>query len=379
VLERPLRVLQVVGRADRGGAETWLLHVLRHIDRKQVALDFLVHDRVPGAYDAEIRARGSKIFVCENHRNIWRQFWGLRRVLRDHGPFDAVHSHVDYFSGVIVLLARLLGVRIRIANCHNDHPAVDHSIPLRRRLYILVMKRFIDWFATAGVAPSRAAAAALFGPEWQSDSRWGVQSVCIDLHRFSYPAEQRDVRAELNVPADAIVFGHVGRFVEQKNHDFLIRLAEILVSSEPLSRFLLVGSGPTEERVKKAIVERGMLDRFILLPPRDDIPRLMLGAFDYFLFPSRYEGLGLALVEAQAAGLRCFASMAIPPEAIVIPSLVQQLPLSAGPEYWAEAILRQMGAPNPVTREEALRKVGQSFDIRQNAAQLVEYYQAAVS
>jgi len=105
----------------------------------------------------------------------------------------------------------------------------------------------------------------------------------------------------------------------------------------------------------------------------------MKGAFDFFLFPSHSEGLGLALIEAQAAGLRCFASTAVPPEAIVIRALVQRLPLSEGPDCWTEAILQQIDTPNPITQEEALHRVGEVFDIRRNAAQLVEFYQKVTS
>src|SRR6266404_6041638 len=79
-LTKPLRVLQVLYRADRGGAETWLLHVLRHINRDQIAMDFLVHDKKPGAYDAEITARGARIFICSGHRNLLRQWYGLWRL-----------------------------------------------------------------------------------------------------------------------------------------------------------------------------------------------------------------------------------------------------------------------------------------------------------
>ena len=114
---RPLRVLQVIYRADRAGAETWLMHVLRLINREEAAIDFVVHDGVPGAYDGEIHNLGSRIFICDGHRNLWGQFWRLRSVLLRYGPYDVIHSHVDYFGGVVVLLARLLGVRTRIANC----------------------------------------------------------------------------------------------------------------------------------------------------------------------------------------------------------------------------------------------------------------------
>jgi glycosyltransferase involved in cell wall biosynthesis len=379
MLKRPLRVLQVLGRANRGGAETWLLHVLRHVDRNLVAIDFAVHSPEPGAYDAEIRKCGARVFVCAGHRNLWHQFLALSRLQRTRGPYDVVHSHVDYYGGFVVLFARLLGVRGRIANFHSDTREIERSAGVCRLGYIRLMKRFIKWFATGGLGVSDGAAAALFGEKWRSDPRWRIHAGCVDLQGFRDYRKGDPIRTELGIPSDAIVFGHVGRFVEEKNHDFLICVAEALMAREPRSRFVLVGGGPTEEHTKTAVRERGLLDRFMLLPPRDDIARLMLGAFDYFLFPSRYEGLGLALVEAQAAGLRCFASTAVPPEAVVIPSLVRQLPLSAGPEYWAEAILRQLATPSHVTREEALRTVGESFDIRRNAAQLVEFYQTEAS
>ena len=378
-MPRPLKVLQVIYRADRAGAETWLVHVLRRVNREDTAIDFLVHDPTPGSYDSEIHRLGSRIFICDGHRNPWRQFCLLRGVLRQYGPYDVVHSHVDYFGGVIMLLARLLGVHARVANCHIDASQARQNTAFARRLYVKVMKLLVHQFATDGLATSGAAAETLFGPEWHSDSRWRVHPACVDLRGFASLVDRQAVRAEFGIPPDAMVFGHVGRFVEQKNHDFLLRVAEILTHRSDRARFVLVGGGTGERQIEEAVRERGLWDRFVILSPRDDIPRLMLGAFDAFLFPSRYEGLGLALVEAQAAGLLCFASTAVPPEAVVIPSLVHQIPLSAGPEFWADTILQQMDVPHPVTQEDALRRVGERFDIGRSASQLVEFYQTVIA
>ncbi len=174
-----------------------------------------------------------------------------------------------------------------------------------------------------------------------------------------------------------MVFGHVGRFVQQKNHDFLLRVAAILAVRDVRTHFLLVGFGPLQAQIDACIRELGLENRVFMLSSRDDVPRLMLGAMDYFLFPSQFEGLGLALVEAQAAGLQCFISDAVPPEALVVPELIQQLPLSLGPEVWAETILRCMKIPSSVMPQAALKKVEEKFDIARNAEQLVEFYQAA--
>jgi glycosyltransferase involved in cell wall biosynthesis len=339
-------------------------------------MDFLVHDEKPGAYDAEITERDARIFICSGHRNLLRQWYGLWHLQRQYGPYDIIHSHVDYYGGFVVLLAKLAGVRVRIANSHNDTREHERLARPLRRLYIQTMKFFVRQFATGGLGVSVAAASSLFGENWEANPRWLIHSGAVDLDRFCKRLDRDAVRAELGIPPNAIVFGHVGRFVEQKNHEFLVRIAEKLVARDHRARFLLVGGGPLQQQTEDAIRECGLEDHFIILAPRDDVPRLMLGAMDVFLFPSRHEGLPLALVEAQAAGLRCFVSTAVSTETVAVQSLVSQLSLAAGPEYWAEAILRQIDAPSPVCQEEALRAVENHFDIRRNAAQLVEFYQA---
>jgi len=378
-VKNSIRVLQIIYVADRAGAETWLVSALKHIDRNVVAMDFLTHAEKSGEYDPEINRFGARMFQSPGHRNLFRQLFRMWRINRLHGPFDIVHSHVDHYGGVVMLLARLIGVRGRIAHSHNDTSKVDRVARFPRQAYTRLMKYLVQRFSTAGLSTSAPAAQAMFGSEWEADSRWKVLPACVDLQPLHECVERSAVRDQLGIPAGTIVFGHVGRFVEQKNHEFLIRLADVLATRSALVRFLLVGGGYLQGRIESAIQERGLGDRFIILAPRDDIPRLMLGAMDFFLFPSHYEGLGLALVEAQAAGLRCFASTAIPPEAVAVPSLVEQLPLLAGPERWADAILRQIDAPCPITQQEALRAVERRFDIRQNAAQLVEFYRAAAS
>jgi glycosyltransferase involved in cell wall biosynthesis len=342
-------------------------------------MDFLVYDAKPGAYDVELRERGAKIFRYRKDRHPLRHFLNFRALVRHCEPYDIVHTHIDYLGGLLALYARALGVPIRVAHSHSDARRMVRGAHLARRIYAGLMKLMVRRFSTAGLGVSSAAAASLFGESWQSDRRWQVHTACVDLQRFHEYADRPAVCAELGISPDSLVFGHVGRFVEEKNHRFIIDIAEVLATKERCARFLLIGGGPDQRKVEKLIHERGLEDRFVILQPRDDVPRLMLGVFDFFLFPSHSEGLGLALVEAQAAGLRCFASTAVPPEAVVVPALVQQLPLSAGPEYWAEAILQQIDTPSPVTQKEALGRVEKVFDIRRNAAQLVEFYQTVTS
>ena len=380
LIDKPTRVLHVIGGTGRGGAETWLVHLLRNTDRGRVAMDFfLCGEQAPGACEAEILRENARIFVSPHHRNLPLQLFRLWRLQRRHGPYQVVHTHVDCYGGIIVCLARLVGVPARIVNVHTDVRAMEASSGMMRRLYLRLMKSLSGWFATGGLGVSEMAASSFFGERWSSDPRWHVQQACVDLSPFRRVPDRRAVRAELGIPADAIVFGHVGRFTKEKNHAFLVRIAETVAAKEARARFLLLGSGLAAGPVEEMIRSMGLQDRFILMPPREDVATLLLGAFDFFLFPSLYEGLGLALVEAQAAGLRCFASTAMPPEAIVVADLVQQIPLSAGPQHWADVILRHAGVPAPITQPEALAAVEEVFNIQRHAAQMAEFYQAAAS
>src|SRR6188474_985657 len=122
-----MRVLHVLGGMDRGGVETWLMHVLREWDRGRGQMDFLVHTTRQCAYDEEVRALGARIIPCLTPRRPWSYSKRLRRILRDFGPYDVVHSHVHHFSGMVLRAARTSGVPVRIAHSHNDTSGVEAS------------------------------------------------------------------------------------------------------------------------------------------------------------------------------------------------------------------------------------------------------------
>jgi conjugative relaxase-like TrwC/TraI family protein len=187
-----------------------------------------------------------------------------------------------------------------------------------RKAYIGLSQRFIRRYATAGIACSQAAAQALFGAAWRSDPRWRVVYYGVDFKPFGEVVDSASVRAELNIPRGAFVIGHVGRFEPQKNHEFFLQVAAEIVRREPAAHFLLIGEGSLQPAVRRQAERLGIADRVIMTGVCSDVPRLMRGAMDAFLFPSRYEGLGLVLVESQAAGVPCFFSDCIPPEATVV-------------------------------------------------------------
>ncbi len=369
----PIRSLHVVGGMNQGGVETWLMHVLRHIDRDQFPMDFLVHTTSECAYDEEIRALGSGIIPCLSPRRPVQYARNFLRILRQQGPYDIVHSHVHHYSGFVLRLAHQADVPVRIAHSHTS--LIEARTHLPRRLYLGLMKRWITRYATVGLACSRKAAMALFGTNWETDRRWQVLYYGIDLEPFEQKVDSQELRRELSIPADAFVVGHVGRFAEPKNHTFLIDVFAEVVKREPRAWLLLVGDGPLRPSIEQKVHNIGLAGRVIFAGVREDVPRLMRGGMDVFLFPSLYEGLGLVLIEAQAARLPCVFSDVVPEEADVVEPLLRRLSLSQTPSDWAEAVLSSSQATSSLTPTEALALVQQSpFNVQASVAKLEEVY-----
>ena len=333
------RVLHVVGKLDRGGIETWLLEVLRHIDPKKCRMDFVVHTSEPGAYDGEVRGLGGKIFPCLSPSSPIHYARNFFEILNSNGPYDVVHSHVHHFSGYVLMLAALHGVRTRVAQSHTGR--LESSRGWGRRMYLALMRQLIGKCSTTGVAVSELAGDSLF-PGWRGDRRWQICPCGIDLKRFEVEVDPAGIRAELGIPRGAKVVGHVGRFVDVKNHDFIVKVAAELLQTEAMAAFLLVGDGPRRSTIEEEVARRGISDRFVFTGVRDDVPALLKGAMDAFLFPSKYEGLPVGLMEAQVAGLPCVASDAISAEAEFVKGNVHWLSLNAGPKRWAAALKERL-------------------------------------
>jgi glycosyltransferase involved in cell wall biosynthesis len=355
------RILQVVARMERGGVQTSLLQMLKHIDRTRYDNTFLVQNDDPGVYDEVIRALGSQVISCPGHRNPLLFARNLAKMLYREGPFDIVHCHARNHIGLIMLIAAWKKVPMRIAHSRNDQRARPERHP-HRRLYDKLMRTWIRRHATTTVAVSRAAGDDLFGPGWDTGQGGKVIHSGFDFTLFGKMHDTAGIRDSLGLPRDCVLLGHVGRFVEAKNHRFLIDVIAEVVRMDGAARGLLVGGGPLLPVIEQKARSLGIIDHITFAGERDDVPALM-AAMDVFVFPSIHEGLPRALIEAQAAGLPCIVSEQVTAEADVVPSLIRRLPLAAPSLEWARAA--RFAAQHPqISRKEALRLVMRSdFDI----------------
>lgn len=371
----PVQILHVIGGLSRGGIETWLMHLLRTIDRERFRIDFLVHTAEPRPHDDEARALGSRILPCLGTGRPWVYARNFVRVMREYGPYDTIHINVHYFGGFIAWLAQRAGIPQRIVHSHNDTSQAAGQQALPRRAYRQLSQHWIYAHATHGLAASQRAALSLFGPRWERDPRFEILHYGIDIERFQTPINPQAVRAELGLPPHALVVGHVGRFVEQKNHRFLIQIAAALKYLRPDAQMLLIGDGPLRPDVERQVNELGLNETVRFLGLRDDVTRLMRGALDVLALPSLHEGLPLVGIEAQAAGLPMVISDTITEELDVVRPLVCRCTLNDPPIHWAEAMIRAVDLRTQVSPQAAATLVAHSsFNIRNGIVRLEQIY-----
>jgi glycosyltransferase involved in cell wall biosynthesis len=379
----PIRILHIVGTLRRGGLETWLMHVLRNLNREQIQVDFLVQIETPSAYDAEVEALGCRIWRCPIDGTApCRYVQQFKEILRQ-GSYHIVHSHVHFFSGVTLRTAHQMKVPIRIAHSHVDTSPVSHQAGWLRRQYLRLTQHWIDRYATVGLAASQEAAQDLFGSDWEKDERWQILYYGVDLNPFQTTHNGAAIRAELGIPEDAFVLGHAGRFDPQKNHRFLLEIAAEVYARNPKTYLIMIGDGSLRSDIEALAAQSPLKDRILFAGVRPDVPQLMSSVMDIFLLPSFYEGLPLVGIEAQAAGLRLVLSDSITPELDAVPTLIDRVSLDRPASVWAETILAARSHPlesplaNPINPALLILQ-SSAFNITQSVTQLEFVYHTAM-
>jgi glycosyltransferase involved in cell wall biosynthesis len=332
---RPVRVLHVVGAMNRGGTETWLLHVLRNIDRESFQFDFLVHTEEKCAYDEELERLGARVIRIGNAGNPAIYCRKLFSVLCENGPYDVIHSHVHYLSGLVTLVARIAKVPARLAHGHCDTRSTHSAQPIGRKAYRFLSRCLLNRFATTKLAVSEQAGADLFGEGAHPPFR--LLSPAVDLGQFCCTQDGYAARAAMGVAPTEFVIGSVGRLISVKNHVFLIELLPALIRQRRNATLLIAGEGPFKNAITDLAVALGVESYVRLIGPCNDVPRF-LSAVDVFVMPSLSEGFGLAAVEAQAAGVPTILSDRIPRHVDLGAGIVRFLSLESDIDSWVEAI-----------------------------------------
>lgn len=362
-----IRVLHVIGAMDRAGAETMIMNYYCAIDRNEIQFDFLVHTDRHCDYDDEIEALGGNIYHIPRFNGL--NYFGYKKACREffkhHPEIDIVHGHIESSASIYLPEAHKAG-KATICHSHQANGPITLT-ELAFRAVTLRNKHAADRY----MACSIKSGIDRFGHAVVESDRFSVLKNAIAIEKYASSKEERKRTKEKFGLNGKPVFGHVGRFTEAKNHPFLIQVFERIKQSEPNAQLLLIGRGENEEKIRELVESKQLNDSVHFLGIRNDVEAIMK-AMDVFLFPSLYEGLGIVVIEAQASGLPCIVSEAIPDEAVILPTMVR-LPLASS-RRWATAAIDSLSFDRGVLSSQRTI-VEHGYDIRISAKKLTDTYQ----
>jgi glycosyltransferase involved in cell wall biosynthesis len=368
------RILHITACLDRGGIETWLTNVLRQRSTDRFEHSICTYRFPGGAYAEELEAAGISItHILLENKPLGMFTFGraLFKFLRRE-KFDVVHCHGTVVVGLVLFISFMSRVPIRIAHCHSSSDPRIFRWRVADYLFKCFNRILVRVSTTAGLACSEPAAEYLFGRKWKRIGRVEMVHCGIDLAPFADTARRASARAAYGIAAGWQVLGNVARFDPVKNHVHLVEIFAKVIARCPYARLCLVGDGPLRESVEQKARDLNLQDRVIFTGIADDVPRKMIDIFDAFALPSVYEGLPIALLEAQAAGLQCVISDRVSAEAILDRSTVDIVSLRDH-DAWCEAVVKALDRPRPQRPGFAAMLDG-PFDARTSLAALEEIY-----
>lgn len=361
-----VRVLQIIGIVCGGGVEAVIMNYYRHIDRSKIQFDFVVDGYEKTALDDEIESLGGKVYHVEPYKkNIFRYMRQIYHIVHDN-HYNIVHSNMNTLSVFSLFPAWLAGAHQRIL--HNHSTAVRSEG--MRSMMKMILRPFAPLFANRYAACSRLAGDWMYGKTMMASGRVTVINNAVDLDEYAFSQELREkYRQELHIPADAFVVGHVGRFMYQKNHTFLIDIFREIARQNPKAVLMLVGDGELRPEIEQKVASYNLADKVRFLGLRKDVKKLY-NCMDVFVLPSWYEGLPVVSVEAQANGLTSIFSDQVTKESSLTQSALF-INLKDGAINWAMCILRVHSGRN-INALSDLRNAG--FDIKERSRFLEKWY-----
>lgn len=363
--KEPIRIAQVIGKWVGGGVEAVVMNYYRHIDKSKIQFDFICDEDSTNIPYEEIESLGGKVILIPPYQKLFKYHKELKRILKE-GNYKIVHSHINTLSVFSLCAAKCAKVPVRIAHSHSTTNKKEKKKNLMKQM----LKPFSKLFATDYMCCSELAGRWLFGDKLYDEGKIYVLNNAIDLHKFEYNEKIREeVRNELNIDEKTLVMGHIGRFVEQKNHDFLIDIFYELHKQVPNSVLMLVGQGPLQDKMKEKVEKLNLSKSVLFLGQRNDVARLYQ-AMDVFVLPSLYEGLGMVLIEAQTAGIYCFASTEVP-EIAKVTNYMEFIDLQSDAKTWGEKIINREKKVPRQNKEELQEK---GFDITREVNKLEDKY-----
>lgn len=359
------RLLSIIGTMNTGGAETFLMKYYRSLDKTKYQIDFAIMNKETNFYENEIKKLGGKIFkITPKSESFIKNYQEVYALVQDKKYQLVMRSGENAANAVELLAAKRAGATKLIFNCTNSKTGND---TLKEKLVHMLFLPLARSIPNIKIGCSANSNAFMFGKKSLKNGKSFVFNNGLMINDYSFSLEKRKrIRAELKIDETDVLYGHVGRFSEQKNHDFLLQIFEKIVERQPNAKLILIGDGPLKSAIMSKIDKQDLLKKTVVICGiRSDIPDC-LSAMDEFIFPSLYEGLPNAVVEAQAAGLPCIVSDSITKE-VKLTENVYFESLRNTADEWADLCIQKAGQRNENAAEELKRS---GYDINQVSKKL---------
>lgn len=362
---KPIRVLHIIGKMDRAGAETMLMNLYRNIDRSKVQFDFITFTNDKGDYDDEILALGGNIIPIIANNSLGRMT-KLYLFLKSHPEYQTIHSHVLLNNAFHLAAASLAGVNIRISHSHNTSNGGSNTLA---KTYEILAKLAINKLATHKIACGYEAGQYLYN----DDKNVLILPNAVDVREIHRIVEVSHESPNELFDKNKLNIIHVARFMPVKNHAFILDIAEALIEEQAKFVIYLVGDGPLRTYIEQQIQVRNLGEYINLLGLRSNVVEFMANA-DVMILPSLHEGFPVVLVESQAVGVSTLVADTVSQEVDLGLNLIKFVPLDNARE-WALRILKL--DKEIISNEEILEKLSNlGFDVSQNSRALEKIYTA---
>ncbi len=337
-----IKILHIVHSLTKGGGlSNFVMNYYNKIDRNKIQFDFVYFKESENTFKKEISALGGKYYKWSEPDLLLHYKKEAKKFFSDHrNEYTAIHCHALFAVAAYANIAKKYGVKTIIAHSHNVGYGQNGFIRKIRNYYFIQCCKYKSDYK---LACSKDAAIFMYGKKIYNKNEVVIIENAVDCKKFYFNSKIREkIRNELNLNGKFVI-GHVGGFAKQKNHNFLVNVFSQILQYYPDSVLLLVGgdgiaSGSTKKSIKDQVVQLGIQNNVIFTGIRSDVNNIMMG-MDVFAFPSTFEGFGLVLVEAQASGLKCIASIHVPVDAKCTDN-VTFLPLRE--QLWVSELLKQL-------------------------------------
>lgn len=366
---KKIRVAFVAGGLTAGGVESVIYNYVSHMEQENYEWFYISYDTPDSEVQEKFENLGFRVYsVTKKKENFFKSCKEVLHILKEN-KIDIVHSNMTLMCFVTNILGRMAGAKSYISHSH----LAQYPTGIKKIVYFF-FKCLSKWTATDYFACGHEAGTYLFGKKMMADGKVTILNNALDYERFCFQPEKREkIRKEYGLE-NRHVLGHIGRFTEQKNHEFLLKIFAAYSKRDPESRLVLLGNGPLMEKTEEDARKLGIYDKILFVGVTQAVDEWYM-AMDVFVFPSLYEGLSVAALEAQISGLYIVSSDTVAGET-ALSEAMQFLSLNDTPEVWADKIQEVMGKRFSDNIQKRLRE--RNLDIFEEVTKLDLYYRNAV-